>query len=711
VSSAENIIRILKKSGAIEESFLLNQTQFKFSPRELFGFLEAKEIISEVCAYKALADYLNLIYIDLFALDISPYLKIEEFANKVNQELCWEKRVLPLYNKDGKVHVACSDPFIDDVRKTLEFSLDAPVVLCLAKDKQIAQLLETYFVNPKNIYESCNTLDTYDDIEYLATLEDSNNLDEKSTETPPIIRLCNTIVSDAIKQHASDIHIEPVENGVNVRFRIDGIMKHIFTMPAKLQAHVCTRFKLLSSMDISERRRPQDGRMRLRYLNENIDIRSSCIPTACGEKLVLRLLANEQDSLSLSDLNLPPDIYEKFTSDLQHKSKMILVTGPTGSGKTSTLYAALKHLKNGKNNIQTVEDPIEYRLDGISQVQVNTAIDVTFASALRSILRQDPDIIMIGEIRDSETAEIAFQSAHTGHNVLSTLHTNDAPSTLLRLRKLGIDSFILGSSLTGIMAQRLVRKSCPHCSTKLDGQALLMTAKLIDKYKLSLDSQQLKHSTGCKECAFSGYSGRIGLYSYLHVGIEVEELINKNAEINEICEAARKQGYTTIADAGLKKVINGETCLEEIIPFLDEYDEHTKNSLNKNETENKHSGINKKTILLVEDDEGVRAVLRMMLQREMYEVIEAENGQIALEKIYQTLPDMILCDLMMPVMDGRQLLVKLQRDTRTNNIPVIMLTAADSEDKEIDLLELGAKDFISKTSSNEVMLARLRRMV
>lgn len=487
-------------------------------------------------------------------------------------------------------------------------------------------------------------------------------------------------------------------------------------MPKRLQMHVCTRFKLLSNMDISEKRRPQDGAIHINYQDALIDIRSSSIPTPYGEKIVMRILNNKNNQFDLSELVMEKEVLETFKKDLFHAGKLILVTGPTGSGKTTTLYASLKTLNNGTNNIQTVEDPIEYRLKGVSQIKVNPLIDVTFAKALKSILRQDPDVIMLGEIRDAESAEIALQAAHTGHQVLSTLHTNDAISSITRLRKLGIDSFLIATCLQGIIAQRLIRKICTDCKDKLDKREIKEQKEILDSYNINYKKLNFVTGRGCESCNFLGFKGRLGIYSYLHIDSEIESLIINNADNEEIIKNAKTKGFKSLEDSALEMLFNNKTTLSEILPYLSQNKSSKETEKNEEVTyvakaSEKKNEIEKRKILLVEDDENVRMILKLMLQKEMHTVIEAENGSQALEKIYTDTPDIILSDLMMPVMDGRGLLLKVKSNKNLSHIPFVILTAANTEDKEIELLELGANDFVGKTSGSEVMLTRLRKQL
>jgi general secretion pathway protein E len=378
------------------------------------------------------------------------------------------------------------------------------------------------------------------------------------TEEAPIIRLLNALMLQALKERASDIHIEPYEKELDVRLRIDGVLHRILTPPKIIQEALISRVKIMSNLDIAEKRLPQDGRIRLLIGGRDIDIRVSVIPTSHGERAVLRLLDRKQGLLGLWEVGLDKVDEKKLEEHLQRPDGIILVTGPTGSGKTTTLYAAINRIHREEKNIITVEDPIEYQLKGVGQIHVNPKIGLTFASGLRSILRQDPDVIMVGEIRDLETAEIAMQASLTGHLVLSTLHTNDAPSALVRLIDMGIEPFLVASSLTVILAQRLVRLICSHCKVSYKPT----------KLELSYFNQEpdvLYRGEGCEKCKGRGYLGRTGIYELLIIDNEVRQMITERIDSQTIKNFAVSRGMKTLRQDGIEKVIKGITTLEEVL--------------------------------------------------------------------------------------------------------------------------------------------------
>lgn len=394
--------------------------------------------------------------------------------------------------------------------------------------------------------------------------DDPEQLKDMASEAP-VVRLVNHLISQAIEVKASDIHFEPFRDKLKVRYRIDGVLHEMESIAKKLQPAITSRIKLMAKMNIAEMRLPQDGRIKVKEGQRDIDIRVSSLPTLFGESLVLRLLNREEVRLELESLGMPQGLLKRFERVITRPYGMILVTGPTGSGKTTTLYAVMNRINSPDKKIVTVEDPVEYQLDGINQIHVRTNIGLTFASALRTILRQDPDVILVGEIRDQETAEIAVQSALTGHVVFSTLHTNDASSAVTRLQEMGVESYLLSSCLLAVLAQRLVRKICPHCK-----EEYVPSHGLLDEviHAFGLEGvkapDKLWRGKGCQLCAGTGYSGRMGIYEFLEVDDEVRRLVMQGADSSAIQDAAMKNAMQTLRQDGLQKVLAGETTFEEV---------------------------------------------------------------------------------------------------------------------------------------------------
>ena len=387
------------------------------------------------------------------------------------------------------------------------------------------------------------------------------------TDDAPIVRYVNLLITQAIADRASDIHLEPTETDLRVRFRIDGVLHEIMRSPKQIASGVISRLKIMADINIAERRKPQDGRLSVVVEGRKIDLRVATLPTVWGEKVVMRVLDNSTAQLTLADLGFEPANYESYAESFTKPYGMILVTGPTGSGKSTTLYATLNIVSTSDKNVITVEDPVEYRLPGINQVQVNNAAGLTFASALRSILRSDPDVVLIGEIRDHETAQIAIEAALTGHLVLSTLHTNDAPSAITRLVEMGIEPFLVGSAVDAVLAQRLARRLCARCK-----EPYTLTAEQLRQARFDWPEDRalptVYRPVGCTTCSKTGYKGRLALHEVMQVSEEVERLAVERASGTAIGEVARAQGMTTLRQDGFAKVLSGATSLEEILRIV-----------------------------------------------------------------------------------------------------------------------------------------------
>lgn len=432
---------------------------------------------------------------------------------------------------------------------------------CLKKIDDVAfkkQLTQQYQTRDGEAQRAVDDIDAEMDLSQLA-----NDLQQQTdllagNDDAPVIRLINAILSEAVREKVSDIHIEPYEDRVAIRFRSDGVLNEMLSPKPELASVLVSRLKVMAKLDIAEKRLPQDGRISVRIASHSVDIRMSTIPSAYGERVVLRLLDQAAGQLQLEQLSMPDHVYQVFNDSLSKPHGIILVTGPTGSGKTTSLYAGLTHINDRTRNILTVEDPVEYLLPGVGQTQVNTKVDMTFARGLRAILRQDPDVVMIGEIRDQETAAIAVQASLTGHLVLSTLHTNTAIGAITRLKDMGVEPFLLSSSLEMVMAQRLVRVLCPSCKephTPTQGEC--------ERLSLSIDDT-IYQAKGCKECKHTGYRGRTAIYELIPIDSELRQLIHEGAGEHEMLAYARKTAPSLMED-GRRRVLAGETSLEEVL--------------------------------------------------------------------------------------------------------------------------------------------------
>ena len=545
--------------SAVIEQALIAQQQSDLRLGELL--LRAKAIDSTTLA-TALALQLNLpFYEQLNELAEDDLLKLIPIA------FAKEHRVFPIQRKEGRLKLAIADPLNGRVLNDLTTLTGCHLDIVVASNEEILRAInrsyEQHADKAQNVAEEISG----DDASGLpGKLEPADLLD--ASDEGPIIRFVNSMLTQAYKERASDIHIEPFETELVVRYRIDGILYEVLRPPAKAQASISSRIKIMANLNIAEKRLPQDGRFGVRIAGKDVDVRVSTLPTAFGERIVLRLLDKSTNVLTLKEIGMGPELLQRVHGMIRKSHGIFLVTGPTGSGKTTTLYAALSLLNSREKNIITVEDPIEYQLDGVGQIQVNPKIDLTFAAGLRSILRQDPDIIMVGEIRDRETAEIAVQSALTGHMVFSTLHTNDAAGALTRLVEMGIEPFLAASSIVGILAQRLVRKLCPHCREAYEPSPELLREAGLSQ-ELPADGM-LYRAVGCDQCMDIGYRGRSGIYELLTVDEKVRDLLLQNQDAGAIKRASVAAGMTSLREAGIAKALAGETSIEEVLRVTQE---------------------------------------------------------------------------------------------------------------------------------------------
>jgi type IV pilus assembly protein PilB len=491
----------------------------------------------------------------------------------VPQETAVRYQIVPLSRVGSTLTIAMTDPTnvfaMDDIKFMTGFNVE-PVV---ASETAISEAIHKFYGEVESVEELDKVMKdlTGEEADALELAAEETEMDlaslSKAAEEAPIIKLCNLILTDAVKRGASDIHVEPYEKEYRVRFRIDGILQNVMAPPLKLKDAMTSRIKIMSKLDISEKRLPQDGRIMIKYLKDGkkkeLDFRVSTVPTLFGEKIVLRLLDKENLRLDMTKLGFEPEALAKFERQILKPYGMVLVTGPTGSGKTNTLYSSVARLNTAETNIMTAEDPVEFQLPGINQVQMKEQIGLNFASALRAFLRQDPNIILVGEIRDFETAEIAVKAALTGHLVLSTLHTNDAPSTISRLMNMGIEPFLVATSVNLICAQRLVRRICVQCKEPLQIQSEALTEAGFSPEEAAKITVQ--HGKGCGTCNNTGYKGRVGLYEVMEINDELRELILVGASALELKKKAMEQGMITLRRSGLQKVASGLTTMEEVL--------------------------------------------------------------------------------------------------------------------------------------------------
>ena len=508
-------------------------------------------VLSEGQLVAALATQIGLKFVDL-----SDYPVDGSAVSRVPDTVCRRHNALPIGYEDGKLVVAMADPAnvfaVDDMRAMTGMEIK-PVV---ATKADVLAAINRYQRSDEEMDQLTSAIDSRDEVDDLSSVKEI-------TEDAPIVKFVNLLITQAIQDRASDIHVEPSEKDLRVRFRIDGVLHEVMRSPKSITAGVTSRLKIMADINIAERRIPQDGRLSVTANGKKIDLRVATLPTVWGEKIVMRILDNSTAMMKLSDLGFGDENYEVYSKSFVKPYGMILVTGPTGSGKSTTLYATLNIVSKPEVNVITVEDPVEYRIPGINQVQANPKAGLTFAAALRSILRSDPDIVLLGEIRDKETAHIAIEAALTGHLVLSTLHTNDAPSAIVRLTEMGIEPFLVGSALDCVLAQRLARKLCGKCK---EAYVPSRDALVEMRFPWSPDEPPptLYRPIGCSACSKTGYKGRIALHEVMAVSEEIEKLAVEHASALTISKVALEQGMITLRNDGLSKVKAGHTSMEEI---------------------------------------------------------------------------------------------------------------------------------------------------
>ena len=700
---------LLLRSGVVEAAGLSRAIEAQAANGSTLGrALAGLGLADEAVVAATIAAALHLDYLD----GELPVIK-EDVVALLSAEFCRKNRIVPLEVDRGSIRVAVADPLDHSVLQDVGFRTDKKVVAVVVTETWAEQVLAQLYPQPSGAvsYDRLIRVDPAGEVEEAREYEiaDPETL-TKDVKLPPIVRLVNLILSNAASVGASDIHVEPQENGLLVRQRIDGLLREAMTVPKHLQDQAVSRFKIISGMDIAERRKPQDGRCRLRYEGKRIDLRVSTLPTQFGEKVVIRLLRSESAVTPLDQLGFSPDNLRLLQSFLSRPQGMILVTGPTGSGKTSTLYAALNAIKSSTTNIITLEDPIEYQLPGVNQTQMNTKAGVTFASGLRSVLRQDPNVILVGEIRDHETAGIALEAAQTGHLLLSTLHTNDATATITRLFDLGVQPFLVASSLLGVIAQRLVRRLCVSCAVpRPPGDVTVAT--LGGWSRLPPDAQW-QAGQGCERCGGSGLRGRLAIHEVLPVTEEIKGLIFNRASEQAVRTVARRAGMRTMIEDGIDKAARGLTTLEEVLTVIPPDAQFVVQTPTADPAaaEDEASSVPRR-VLIVEDSPTIVSVVKYFLELEGFEVLVAEDGLQGLEIALRERPDVIVSDVQMPGMGGIEMVKAIRQDPRGAGIKVIMLTVDTTVEGETEGLAAGADDYLAKPVEPRRLAARVKAVL
>jgi type IV pilus assembly protein PilB len=748
----ERLGEIFVKAGLIDEHKLkIALEENHKNPKEYIGdTLLRLKFVTERDVARALSFQLSVPYIDLTTAVVEP-----NAIKLIPLKHAKKSLVFPVCLEKGYLILAMKDPLDLNTINMANFASGYNIKPYIAIETDIKYAIKQHYSQGETVDDILKNVTTVDGIEFLKdeTPDEKTILDlKKEGESAPVIKLVNSIILQGVSAGASDIHIEPQEKEILVRSRVDGVLAEFMRTPKWLQGALVSRIKIMASMDIAERRVPQDGTIKMKMEDKIIDLRISTLPTQYGEKVVIRILETGKNILSPEELGMLPDELGKILNLINLPQGVILVCGPTGSGKTTTLYTLISEIAQKKLNIVTIEDPIEYRIGGVNQVQVFTKAGLTFANTLRSILRQDPDVIFVGEIRDNETAEISMRASVTGHLVLSTIHTNDAISTITRLKDLDIEPYLVGSSLAGILAQRLVRKICKECREEYTPPPAVL--KKIETKLSEKVSFLFYHGKGCKSCNQTGYKGRIGVYEILEATSDIRELISKDAPEGKIREAAKMAGMKTMFDDALEKTKQGITTVEELERVLftteereasDElkcsncqkpvepdwqvcpYCRHELNVPGPVEIINithpseiiqkeaisgeKHSTLKGVKILIVEEDETVGQGLTFFLRNQQFIVATAVDRKDAVKKIFRDKPHLIIVDIKMPEMAGLELIKRLRNDITTAFIPVIVLSQGRKIQDRLKGFKIGADDYLPKPFSMEELLLRIKAVL
>lgn len=645
-----------------------------------------------------------------FRLPVADLKRVEPKAVKlVPEKVARTHEVLPLREDYRLLVVATADPTNLEAEQAVQFASGRKVAIEVATPADLHSAILAYYAPDQAVAELLEQVES-DLAETVRLVEEE---EEKKpalqvVASGPVVHLTNVLFREALVRRASDIHLQPTAHGGVIRMRVDGVLRTTGSLPLSVLARVVSRIKIMGKLDIADHLRPQDGKARLAFGGRMVDLRISTVPTRHGEKAVVRIL----DPFQMKTLEqvgiLEPELV-RFRNLLSHREGIVVVTGPTGSGKTTTLYAALQSIHEEGINIMTVEDPIEYEVPGFTQIQVEPKQGVTFASALRAILRQDPDVILVGEIRDGETAQIAAQASMTGHLVLATLHTNDALATIGRLLDLGLERGIVAESLRGAVAQRLVRRLCPECKELIKGGLTQEEEELAEAFGV----HPLFRAVGCEACQDTGYLGRLPLVEIVSMTPELQELILSDAKPQELERAARRGGMRSLREVGAARVGAGETTLDELARVLGDLGQRSESVapgrprvakgqvLGEEEEE-------KPYVLLVDDDGATRKVARAVLESNGSRVAEAEDGKEALHLIRAGSGfSLVVLDLSMPVLGGREVLKHLRSSIDTAGLPVIVLTGMTDQELEYILMEEGADDYIRKPLDPRGFLTRV----
>ena len=669
---------ILTEQGLITEAQLDHAlVQQKGKNKKIGKVLLELGYINEIQVAEALTKQFSLKMVDC-----NDYAPSNSILALVQKETAEQKLVVPLALNGNTLTVAMANPLDWETIENITFETGLSLHVSIASENNILDAIEQLYGSSQDTWNVLKELPEYDNVEFIKEEADNEQQGNQikalydNSEAPPIVRLVTAVIADAVNYGASDIHIQPKKKIVQVRYRIDGALRNVQEYPKQIQEAVTSRIKIISNLDITNRRFPQDGRSALRFGGKTIDLRISTLPSAHGEKVVIRLLDPSKGLVALDKLGIADYIAKPLMEIASKPQGMLLVTGPTGSGKSTSLYSILQYLRNEAVNIITLEDPIEYELDNITQVAINDTIGFTFASALRSVLRQDPDVVMLGEIRDLDTAEIAARAALTGHFVLSTLHTNDAVATISRLLDIGLEPFLVTSAVSGVIAQRLIRTICPECKTRVP------QPEETKKFNLPHSGKFYK-GTGCKKCDNTGYKGRVGVYELIKMDRKLKGLIAGKFTTDDLWKCAKESGSKTMFEDAWLKVTEGITTFEEVISkipcpeFILEEKEDTKEERNKK-------------ILVFNDDEAEISLICSALEGDGYEVLHSTNGNL-LEMTNRENPFLIIIN---NTQEKLEYIKEIRNNPQLAYTPIICLSDPAYKDYEAEGFSMGINDFV-----------------
>jgi len=659
-------------------------------------------------------------------------------AHFVPENVSRRYAALPTSATNRGIRIATANPMDLDAEQALGFVAGRQVEFVYALPDPLMRRIEEIYRPERSIERLVSGLGTTATVE--TTVEEIKVYDTGTAVEAPVAKLVDATISDAVRERASDVHFEPFDRGLLIRYRVDGVLREVMRVPRSAAGAVIRRMKVVAKLDVSDPLHPHDGRASARVDGKMWDLRVSSIPIArYGEKVVVRLLDPSTGIAPLSGLGLWPDELAAFEKLLKNREGVVLVTGPTGSGKTTTLYSALDRIRSTGINVVTVEDPVEYQMAGVNQIQVNEKQGFTFATALRSVLRQDPDVVLLGEIRDEETARTAWQAGLSGHFVLSTLHTNDAVGSIARLVDIGIEPYKMASALKGVLAQRLLRRLCPSCAVPVAVEALPENARPPADFERPV---KLMSARSCSQCAFTGYRGRMAIEEILTVDGEVAELIASGTLGEQLAAAARRAGMRPLFDAGLRRVWVGDTSYDELFRVVGETSLRPSGEVAApavaapaaappngaapsaarpsaaaaapDEAEPMAASleaVSHPLVLVADDDPAMRALVRSLLTAQGMRVAEASDGIAALDEAQRLRPALMLLDMDMPRLDGLGVLETLRRRLIGRAVPVIVVTARDDPAIESRCIELGAEDYITKPIQPASLVARTRAVL